>query len=162
MKAIVVGVSALFASALLHAAEVQLANAWMRPAPAGAEAARAYVDIRSDATLDLVGATTPVARSVAIVHVGKIGDPATEEVVKSFAVLGGTTTRLAYLGDHLRLTGVTRDVANGDPVPLTLIFKDAAGQRVEATTRITVRGLLLPQQVPDAARDAPATPKTSP
>lgn len=161
MRAMVAGVAALFASALLHAAEVRLSSAWMRPAPAGAEAARAYVDIRSDATVDLVGATTPVARGVAIVHVGRIGDPATEEVVKSFAVLGGTTTRLAYLGDHLRLTGMTRDVGNGDPVPLTLIFKDAGGKRIEATTQIVVRGLLLPQQAPDAARDAPAKPPAS-
>jgi hypothetical protein len=136
-------------------ADVVLMNAWMRPAPAGAEAARAYVDIRSDKTLELVGARTPIAKGVAIVRVGKIGDESTEQVVKSFTVLGGTTTRLAYRGDHLRLTTITRDTANGEPVPLTLVFKDAAGKATEATTQVTVRGLLLPQQVTPPMQDAP-------
>jgi len=120
-----------------------------------AEAARVYVDIASDTTLELVGASTPVAREVVIVRVGTIGDESTERVVKSIPVPAGKTTRLAYRGDHLRLVGVERDLANGDPVPLTLTFKDAAGKRVEATTRVTVRGILLPQQTPASSLDAP-------
>jgi copper(I)-binding protein len=152
---------ALVAFAASAHADVALLNAWMRPAPAGAQAARVYVDIKSDRSLDLVGARTPVAKSVAIVHVGRIGDESTEKVVKTFAVLGGTTTRLAYLGDHLRLVGVTRDVGNGDPVPLTLVFKEAGGKTVEASTQVTVRGLLLPQQMAPPMQDAPhAKPKT--
>jgi copper(I)-binding protein len=139
-----------------HAAEIVLKNAWMRPAPGGAPAARAYVDIVSDATVELVAARTPVAKRVEIVRVPKVGDAASEKVVKSFPVLGGTTTRFAYLGDHLRLVGVTRDLANGDPVPLTLTFKDASGKRQDATTDVVVRGLLLPQQMPESTRDAPA------
>src|SRR3954469_5994562 len=101
-RAFVVAASLACASGAL--ADVTLQNAWMRPAPAGAEAARAYVDISSDKTLELVGARTPIAKGIAIVRVGKIGDESTERVVKTFTVLAGTTTRLAYLGDHLRLT----------------------------------------------------------
>ena len=150
---------ALVVSATSAFAEITLINAWMRPAPAGAEAARAYVDIKSDRTLDLVGARTPIAKRVAIVRVAKVGDESTEKVVKSLAVLGGTTTRLAYLGDHLRLIDVTRNVGNGDPVPLTLVFKDGAGKTVEAATEITVRGLLLPQQMTPRTQDAPHAKK---
>jgi len=148
-------VSGLALAATASAADITLKNAWMRPAPGGAPAARAYVDIVSDTTVELVAAKTPVAKHVEIVRVSTIGDPASEKVVKSFTVLGGTTTRLAYLGDHLRLVGVTRDVANGDPVPLTLTFKDASGKRRDATTDVVVRGLLLPQQMPESTRDAP-------
>ena len=161
---IAVALASLAFAGLIHAqaaqAGVTLKNAWMRPAPGGADAARVYVDIVSDATLDLVGASTSVARSVEIVRVGTIGDPATEKVVKSFPVLAGTTTRLAYRGDHLRFVHMTRDVANGDPVPLTLMFRNKAGKRVEVSTQVVVRGLLLPQQMPESARDAPmkATP----
>jgi periplasmic copper chaperone A len=147
---------ALLAFASSALADVTLVNAWMRPAPAGAEAARAYVDIKSDRTVDLIGARTPVAKRVEIVRVGKVGDASTEKVVRTFAVLGGTTTRLAYLGDHLRLVAITRDIANGDPVPLTLVFKDEAGKVSEATTQVSVRGLLMPQQMAPAMRDAPA------
>ena len=151
-------VAALFACCASAYADVTLQNAWMRPAPAGAAAARAYVDIRSDRTLELVGARTPIAKHVAIVHVGTTGDESTEKIVRSFTVLGGTTTRLAYLGDHLRLTEIARDVGNGDPIPLTLVFKDAAGKTSEATTQVTVRGLLLPQQVTPPMQDAPHPP----
>jgi hypothetical protein len=54
--------------------------------------------------------------------------------------------------------GITRNVANGDPVPLTLTFTDTAGRPVKATTDVVVRGLLLPQQMAPETRDAPAAP----
>jgi copper(I)-binding protein len=83
-------------------------------------------------------------------------------------VHAGTTTRLAYRGDHLRFIDVNRDLANGTPVPLTLVFKDAAGREVRATTDVVVRGLLLPQHMPPASRDAssgapaPSAPEPAP
>jgi len=130
------------------AAQVTPSSAWMRPAAAGAAGARVYVDIQSDANLDLVGATTPVAKRVDIVHVGTIGDPASEKVVKKFAIPGGTTTRLAYLGDHLRLVGLKRALNNGDPVPIRLRFVDAAGKRIEVPVDVVVRGITLPGLAP--------------
>ena len=130
------------------AAQVTLSSVWMRPAVAGAQSARAYLDIQSDANVDLVGATTPVARRVEIVQVKTIDDPSTERVVKKFAVPGGTTTRLAYLGDHLRLVGIKRALTNGDPVPMKLRFVDANGKRFEVETYVTVRGLSLPGAAP--------------
>ena len=126
------------------AAQVSLSSVWMRPAITGAESARVYVDIRSDANVDLVGASSPVAKKVEIVKVKTIGDPSTETVVKKFEVPGGTTTRLAYLGDHLRLVGVKRSLNNGDPVPITLRFVDARGKRFEVESYVTVRGLVFP------------------
>ncbi|MCC7218360.1 MAG: copper chaperone PCu(A)C [Burkholderiales bacterium] len=148
------------AGAAAAADVVALRNAWMRPAAAGAPSARAYVDIESAADLTLIEAATPVARRVEFVRVKVVGDPATEETVATMPVAAGKTTRLAFRGDHLRLTEITRDAGNGDPVPLTLTFRDGRGRLVKATTSVTVRGLLLPQQRPEAARgattDAPA------
>jgi copper(I)-binding protein len=146
---------------IAHAAEVTLRNAWMRPVPAGAASARAYVDIGSNTSLVLTGASTPIASKVQIVLVKRLGDPDSEEVVPTLAVLAGATTRLAYLGDHLRLVGITHDVANGEPIPLTLTFKDSAGRPVKATTTVVVRGMLLPQHMAPDARDAP-TPSVTP
>ena len=146
---------------LLHAADITLKSAWMRPAPGGAETARAYVDIESSVALQLVGASTPVARRVEIVLVRQIGDPSSEEVVASLPVPAGTTTRLAYRGNHLRFIGIAHDLANGTPVPLTLTFRDAAGREVRAITNVLVRGLLLPQQMPPSSRDAATVPPPS-
>jgi hypothetical protein len=145
---------ALLAAAPLAAAEIALSSVWMRPVQAGAKSARAYVDIRSDADLTLVGATTPLAKRVVLVHVKTLDDPASERAVKSFPVTAGTPTRLAYRGDHLRLMDIRRDAVNGEEVPLTLSFTDAKGKRVEAATRIVVRGL-MPEPAPDLPRNAP-------
>ena len=137
---------------LAHAApQVTLQNAWMRPAPEGAPIARVYVDIGSDANVTLEGASTPIAKKVEIVRVKTIGDPSTEKVVKKLAVPMGTTTRLAYLGDHLRLVQVTQTVTNGSPVPIKLRFVDAKGKRFDVAADVLVRGILVVPQEPDAA-----------
>lgn len=154
MNAVRVAAVALLVAALCssvaQAAEIALRNAWMRPAPAGSASARAYVDIESDVAVELVAVSTPVARMVEIVRTATIGDPSTEKVVTTYPVPAGTTARLAYLGDHLRLVDLVRDAHNGEPVPVTLTFTDVAGQRTEVVASVTVRGILMPQQVPVA------------
>ena len=140
---------ALAASAA--AADIKLTSMWMRPAEKGS-VARAYVDIASDAPLTLVAATTPVARRVELVQLRKYdgSDPGT--VVKRMAVEPGKPMRLAYKGSHLRLVGVRQDLVPGAPVPVTLVFRDAAGKRVTALADIRVHGVALPMPQPaDAA-----------
>jgi copper(I)-binding protein len=153
--------AAVIASPMVQAAEVRLQNAWMRPAPAGAETAKAYVDIASDGALELVGASTPAAKKVELVAVTVKDTTIEEKIVASLPVAAGTPTRLAFNGNHLLLSGITRDLGNGAPVPLTLTFKDAGGKTVQATTRILVRGLLRPEQVapsPGTRLPAPELP----
>jgi len=159
MKRVLAAACALAAMSTVAAAAPQVAlhSAWMRPAPAGVGIARVYVDITSDESVTLVGASTPVARRVEIVRVKTVGEPSTERVVKKLAVPKGTTTRLAYLGDNLRLVDVTQTVSNGSPVPLTLKFIDAKGKRFEVGTDVVVRGILV---MPSGADQAPpASPK---
>ena len=139
---------AAFGSGVAGAADIVLRNAWMRPAPAGAAQARAYVDIDSDVALRLTGASTPAARRVELVQVRTRETSLDESVVRSLPVKAGATTRLAFNGDHLRLTGITRDIGNGTPVSLTLTFRNAAGKTLTASTDVLVRGLLRPAQVP--------------
>lgn len=144
------------------AAEIKLQNAWMRPAPAGAETAKVYVDIASDTALELTGASTPFAKKVDLMLVTVKDTSIDEEVVKSLPVAAGKPTRLAFNGNHLQFAGITLDIGNGVPVPLTLTFKDAAGKEVRARTEILVRGLLRPEQVPAAAGAAAAGSKPMP
>ncbi|MEP7181506.1 MAG: copper chaperone PCu(A)C [Betaproteobacteria bacterium] len=150
-------VRAAIAAALLcftagAAADVRLANAWMRPAAPGDDAA-AYVDIRSDVALTLVGATTPVATEVEIAVAESVGGPT--KTVKKFDVPAGAETRFAYRGNVLRLVGIKAPLANGSPVTLTLLFRDRAGQTVTASTGVEVRGLVARRP---AGQDAPAPP----
>ena len=110
--------------------------------------AQAYVDISSNADLELVGASTPFAKKVELVLVSTAKDPPESKVVPSIAVPAGVTTRLAYRGSYLRLVEITKNFGNGTSVPLTLAFKSRDGREVTATIDAQVRGLLLPQQMP--------------
>ena len=125
-------------------AAVTLANAWMRPAAAG-DSREAYVDIRSDAALKLVAATTPAARTVEIVVQERSGDSVASRVVPAFDIPADAPTRFAYRGNVLRLVGINRLLANDTPVPLTLEFRTADGSVVKATTDVQVRGLVAPR-----------------
>jgi periplasmic copper chaperone A len=143
------------------AEDVTLKTAWLRPVAAGAAEAKAYVDIVNGGSgnLELVGASTTFAKKVELVQVNIPGDASEGKVVKSMAVPGGKTTRLAYRGSHLRLTDITQDIGNGTVVPLTLAFKTVDGKEVVAKINAQGRGLLLPQQMPAPAKEAVSPPK---
>ncbi len=126
------------------AADPRLTSGWLRPAAAGADA-RAYVDIDSDVPLTLVGATSPLARSVEIRVVTRLDGVDPGRPVQRLRVVPGTPTRLAYKGNHLLLRRLAQDVNNGTPVPVMLMFRDAAGHRIAAQADLLVRGLYAPR-----------------
>ena len=158
----IVATSALMVAAGALAGEVTLKSAWLRPAAAGMGEAQAYVDIVSEADLELVGASTPFAKKVELVLVAMNNDSLEQKVVATLPVPGGKTTRLAYRGSHLRLVEITKSFGNGNSVPLTLAFKSADGKDVSATVDAQVRGLLQPQQMPAlVTKDPESTSKAS-
>ena len=136
---------AVFAAALLAAplasAQVKLQNAWLRPAAAGQAAAMVYVDIESSRPLKLVGARSPVAKGARLVVVDAPGPEAAQKVVDAIDVAANETLRLAYLGSHVRLVGIGKDLTPGTAVPLELEFVDASGQRSSASVDAMVRGI---------------------
>lgn len=124
-------------------AEITLENAWLRPAYAGQPSASVYVDIHSTQALTLVGASSPAAKSAKLVLVDPPdNDPAKYKVVKALAVAANAKTRLAYLGSHVRLVEVRRDILPGESIALELAFVDAKGKRYAASTEARVRGLM--------------------
>jgi copper(I)-binding protein len=150
---------ALAAPAL--AVQVSFKSAWMRPAEGGTTA-KAYVDIFSDTPLTLIGASTPVAKKVQIVTVVRTDGNDPGKVVKSLPVAADKPTRLAYLGNHLRLVDLKQDVVNGSQVPVTLTFRDKAGRRHVATAEIGVRGLVMLHRPPVNDEVPPPMQPTSP
>jgi len=128
------------------AAEVTLANAWLRPAAAGAGEVAVHVDIRSTEALDLVDARSPAASGAQLVLVDPPDpDPTMRRVVARIPIAAGRETRLAYLGSHVRLTGVTRDLPPGARIPVELVFADGTGRKHTVTTEALVRGLVAPR-----------------
>ena len=145
--------AALLLTGAADAAEITLANAWMRPIREGLPTAMAYVDIKSDADVRLVGASTPAAKSVAIIDVTQNpDDTTTSKEVKALEVPGGKVTRLAYNGSHLELREVLETRGTGQTVALKLEFVDAAGKRQFVETVALMRGILLWQPPEDRAQ----------
>lgn len=145
------GAAMVFAPGAAHGG-VQIANAWMRPAAAGAASADVYADLRASAPVTLTGVRTSAARKVEIVLVEprSVG-PA--RVVESLPLPAGET-RFALRGSVLRLVDLKERLVNGSPVTLTFEFVDAAGGKSSVEAPIAVRGLVAPP-APTAAPDAP-------
>ena len=152
----VVGIAAALAASIA-AAEVKLENAWLRPAYAGQPAAMVYVDIESTEALKLVDAKSPVAKGAELVLVDPPGaDADKHKVVKEMPVAAKTSTRLAYLGSHVRLLDIRQDLLPGTRIPLELAFVDSKGVRRSASTEAVVRGIAARR--PDEADAPPKKP----
>ena len=142
------GASALWWACTTHAAIVVFTDGWMRPVSAGAASADAYVDVRADAALAIVGVRTGIARAVELVAApapadGNAAASATRDA-RHFMLAPGEKLRFARHGNVLRLHDITRSVSVGDTVRLEFAFEDARRHPQAATATIVVRGVLPP------------------
>jgi copper(I)-binding protein len=130
------------------AVEIQVKNPWVRSAARGQAVTPAYVDILSDTALKLVGASSPWAKQVELRSLDTSSERPGERTVAALDVPADATTRLAPGGSHLVLIEVTRAFGNGDFVPITLTFEDAAKTPHTLDLNAQARGLLLPKPAP--------------
>ena len=142
VRAIALAFFAMIAASVARA-ETTIANAWMRPAPAGAASADAYADVRVDAPATLVAVRTPAARRVDIV-VHDPRDPASVPHVVDRLALNAGETRFALKGSVLRLVDVKSAIVPGEPMPLRFEFVDASGKASSVEAKVQVRGLVAP------------------
>jgi len=132
------------------AIEIQVKNPWVRSAAQGQATTPAYVDIVSDTALKLVGASSPWAKKVELHAIDTRDGRSGERTGATLDVPAGAATRLAPGGSYLVLTEITRAFGNGDFVPITLTFEDAAKTPHTDDLKAQARGLLLPK--PSAPR----------
>jgi copper(I)-binding protein len=143
------GVVLVAASCLLAAAggagaiELSVEIPWIRSAGAGQADTPAYMDIRSDTALKLVSAKSPWAEKIEIVGVETKDGMAVERALPMLDVAPGQT-RLAPGGSHLVLKGIKRAFGNGDLVPITLRFEDAARIPHAVEVNAQARGMTAP------------------
>jgi copper(I)-binding protein len=143
----------MWAYASHAAAVVVFTDGWMRPAAAGAASAEAYVDVRADAALAIVGVRTDIARTVELVAAPgpDPGQPAAARGDGQFMLAPGEKLRFARHGNVLRLRGIVRSVDVGDTVRLEFAFEDASHRMRSATAAIVVRGVAAPAPAPPRA-----------
>jgi len=125
---------------------------------ADADPTAAYVVIHNAGGGDtLIGASTPAAATVEIQQ--RQGttetDPGVLVTVDRLTVAGYSDTRLQPGGSQLLLTGLTRPLAPGDTVELTLQFEGAGTMTVEAevASYLDIADRLLPPRLKIPGQD---------
>lgn len=110
---------------------LEAAQAWSRPAAAGATAA-GYMTIHNHGKAEqvLVRVETPAAGKAEIHRSVSAGGIARMEPVPRLAIPAGGEARLAPGGTHLMLVGLKTATRTGQRLPATLVF--ASGVRIKA------------------------------
>jgi len=128
---------------------VRVEDAWARGTVAQQKASGAFMRLTPSENARLVAVSSPVA-GVAEVHEMAMD----QGVMRMRAVPGldlpaGRATELKPGGYHVMLMDLRQALKAGETVPLTLVFENAARQRVTQTIAVPVRAL-------GAAAPAPA------
>ena len=133
----------LAAAALPFAAQaaVTASDAWVRGTVPAQKSTGAFVTLTSTDAAKLVAVSTSVAESAEIhssaMHSGVMHMMAVDAV----PLPKGARVVLKPGGFHIMLMGLTKPLAAGDQVPLTLTIEDAAGKRSQIQVRADVRPL---------------------
>ncbi|MGH7012499.1 MAG: copper chaperone PCu(A)C [Caulobacteraceae bacterium] len=111
---------------------VRVLNAWTRPAAKGMNAAGYLTVVNDGARSDaLVGASSPVARSVSLHQSAMKGTVMTMRPLADIPIPAHGRAILAPGGDHLMIEGLVRSLTAGDTVPVKLVFRRSPAERVE-------------------------------
>jgi copper(I)-binding protein len=124
---------------------VSVGNPWIPSAGVGGTSA-AYMDLRSDVELKLVGASSPWADKIEIRAVETKDGAQVERVVGALDVPANTVVRLAPGGNYLALSAIRRGFTNGDYVPVTLRFEDAKQTPHTVDVNVQARGMTPPKR----------------
>ena len=129
------------AAALPSAAEVVVANPWVRGTVAGQKTSGAFMELRSATDTALVGVASPVARFVEVHEMKMEGGVMRMNAVNKLALPAGKAVELKPGGYHVMLMDLTQTLKEGDTVPVTLTFEDKAGKKQTVEVKAPVRGL---------------------
>jgi len=133
---LVILVAAAVLTASAAAAELEIANPWIRYLPGGAPAG-GYFSLRNrtQQPVELMGASSPAYGRVMMHRTTEAGGIARMQPVDRIAVPARGEVVFAPGGYHLMLAQPTRGVAVGDRIPVTLELSD--GRRL--TSEFDVR-----------------------
>jgi len=114
-------------------AGIAVSHAWSRATPPGAANGVVYLTIdNSGADDELLRVESPVADHVEM-HNSIMRDGMMEmRPLQTLAIAAKSRVRFEPGGKHLMLIGVKQQIKEGQPVPLTLVFKRAGAVRVLA------------------------------
>ncbi len=133
-----------FIAALLPLAAhagVTATDAWVRGTVPAQKTTGAFVTLTSTDAAKLVAVSTPVAKSAEIHSSEEHAGVMHMQAVDAVPLAKGARVELRPGGFHIMLVGLTKRLAAGDQVPLTLTIEDAGGKRTQLEVRAEVRPL---------------------
>jgi periplasmic copper chaperone A len=125
------------------AADIEVANPFMRAAPMAGGTGIAYLTINNHGGADrLVSAESDIAKAVELHTHIKDGDVYRMRKIESLAVPEHATVELKPGGDHVMFIGLAAPVKEGKTVSLTLVFEKAG--RVAVQVPVLAPGAMTP------------------
>lgn len=130
----------------LHAAEVTVADAWVRATMPGQKVGGAYMRIQSDADARLIGVSSPAVPRVEMHEMKMDGDIMRMREVAAIELPKGQAVALEPGGYHLMLLNLPRPIAAGDLIPLALTIESGGTrQTVEVKAEARAPNQAMPQ-----------------
>jgi len=139
---------ATFLAALLAApalfAQVAVTDPWVRGTVSSQKATGAFMQLKSAADAKLVAASSPVAGITEIHEMKMDGGVMRMSAIRDLALPAGKAVDLKPGGYHVMLMALKQPVKEGESVPITLTFEDAAGKRSSVVVNAPVKSLTAP------------------
>jgi copper(I)-binding protein len=135
--------AALFAGFLAApaTAQVAIADPWVRGTVPGQSATGAFMQLTATSDLALVAAASPVAKVVEIHEMRMEGGMMKMSAVERLPLPANKRVELKPGGYHVMLMGLAQPLKEGEAVPITLTFADAAGKKQSVEVKAPVRPL---------------------
>jgi len=138
------GVFAAFLAATAWAAparasaELQVSEAWVRETLPGQQVSAAYMQVKTPSAAALIGATSPVAKSVELHSMSVQNGVMRMRHLDRLPLAANETVKLQPGGHHLMLMGIESPLKRGDKVPLELML-EADGRETRVKLEVEVR-----------------------
>lgn len=123
----------------VSADSVRVENAWVRATAPGQKVAGGFMDLTADADMKLVGGSSPVSKHLELHMMKMEGGVMVMRPLPEIPLPKGKTVNLQPGGLHLMFIELKQPIKEGDTVPISLTFRNAAGKeqqvQVEAPAR---------------------------
>jgi copper(I)-binding protein len=124
-----------------NTADIETSGGWIRATAPGQDQAGADLSITSKQSATLIGASSPVCKTVQLHTMMMEGGMMRMRQVKAIELPAGKRVNLRDSGYHLMMIGLKAPLKEGETVPLTLSIRLAKGGVVKIRTKAEVKSL---------------------
>ena len=122
-------------------AEVNVKDPWVRATVTGQKATGAFMQLKADADVSLVGASSPAAGIVEIHEMRMDAGVMRMSAISALPLPAGKAVELKPGGYHVMLMALKAPLKEGDTVPVTLTFRDKDGKASTMLVNAPVKAL---------------------